>query len=255
MTPRECCDILSAHRACVIVPTYNNAATIVRAVSAAAEYCRDVIVVSDGSTDGTAERLAECGGVRFTLLRYTPNRGKGHALRYGFRHALQAGFDYAVTMDADCQHKASDLPLFAEALERHPHSMIVGSRRFGVENMPAANTFANRFSNFWFRIQTLRSLPDTQTGYRLYPIARMKNMRFVTRRYEAELEMLVRAAWRGIPIVSVPIDVYYPPAGQRVSHFRRGRDFARISALNALLCVAALVYGYPSMSIHKILQR
>ena len=117
--------------------------------------------------------------------------------------------------------------------------------------MPQKNTFANRFSNFWFALQTGKRLFDTQVGYRVYPLTAMQNTRFHTSRYEAELEMLVRCAWKCIPIIPVAIEVYYPPRDERVSHFRPFKDFLRISVLNAVLCIVALVYGYPSMCIRK----
>ena len=94
-------------------------------------------------------------------------------------------------------------------------------------------------------VQTCRRVPDTQTGFRLYPLRKLWGYRLLTARYEAELELLVFAAWHGVAIHSIPVDVYYPPAEERVSHFRPGADFARISALNTLLCGLAVVYGLP----------
>ena len=187
-----------------------------------------------------------------TVVDYGANRGKGYALKAGFRKAQELGFDYAITIDADGQHFASDIPCFAEALLRHPGSLIVGSRNLSEENMPSANTFANKFSNFWFRLQTGIKLPDTQTGYRLYPLKKMGKLWWLTSRYEAELEALVYAAWQGIPIVPIDVKVYYPPVGQRVSHFRPVYDFVRISLLNTLLCLLAVVYGYPSKFIRAL---
>ena len=187
-----------------------------------------------------------------TVVDYGANRGKGYALKAGFRKAQELGFDYAITIDADGQHFASDIPCFAEALLRHPGSLIVGSRNLSEENMPSANTFANKFSNFWFRLQTGIKLPDTQTGYRLYPLKKMGKLWWLTSRYEAELEALVYAAWQGISIVPIDVKVYYPPVGQRVSHFRPVYDFVRISLLNTLLCLLAVVYGYPSKFIRAL---
>ena len=187
-----------------------------------------------------------------TVVDYGANRGKGYALKAGFRKAQELGFDYAITIDADGQHFASDIPCFVEALSRHPGSLIVGSRNLSEENMPSANTFANKFSNFWFRLQTGIKLPDTQTGYRLYPLKKMGKLWWLTSRYEAELEALVYAAWQGIPIVPIDVKVYYPPVGQRVSHFRPVYDFVRISLLNTLLCLLAVVYGYPSKFIRAL---
>lgn len=238
----------------VLIPTYNNAATLSTVVEAALEQSECVIVVDDGSTDSTGEILRGFGG-RIELVSYAPNRGKGHALHEGFRRARELGLRYVVTLDSDGQHFPGDMVRFVEAVEARPDAMVIGSRGMEHDNMPRGNTFANRFSNFWFAVQTLRRLPDTQTGYRLYPLRRMRRMHFFTSRYEAELEMLVRIAWAGIPIVAVPVRVYYAPEGERVSHFRKGRDFARISLLNTLFCFAAVVYGWPSMLLHRIFDR
>ena len=237
---------------CVIVPTYNNAGTVCDVVGRAVAQGLPVIVVNDGCTDDTAARLAEAA-LPVTVLTHSRNRGKGVALRTGLQHARQAGFRYAITIDADGQHFPEDIPLFLSAIGQHPGALIVGSRDLHAENMPGGNTFANRFSNFWFRVQTARSLPDTQTGYRAYPLDRLPSLRILTSRYEAELALLVFSAWKGIELVPVAIRVCYPE--DRVSSFRPFRDFARISFLNTLLCVLALVYGYPRMLIHKLFSK
>mgnify|MGYP004445360059 CR=1 FL=1 len=237
-------------RFCVIITAYNNAGTVLDVVNDARKHCCDIIVVCDGPTDDTDELLRSQTGI--TLVSYPENRGKGYALTKGFEKAREMGFRYAVTMDADGQHKADDLPIFAEALRNHPDSLIIGSRSFLNPNMPNKSSFANRFSNFWFTVQTGRSLPDTQTGFRLYPIGAMKGMKPLTKRYEAELEIMVRLSWRRIPIIPVNINVFYPEASERVSFFRPGTDFVRISLLNTILCFLAIVYGYPSMAVRCI---
>lgn len=237
---------------CVIIPTFNNAGTICSVIDSCLEQTEHVIVVNDGCTDATATLLKQYDGTSVQVVAYDKNRGKGYALKTGFEAARQAGFDYAITIDADGQHFASDIPLFLKAFDENPGALIVGSRNLESENMPGKNTFANKFSNFWFRVQTLQSLPDTQTGYRLYPLRRMGSLRWITSRYEAELEMLVFAAWHGIRLVPIKINVYYPPEGERVSHFRPGWDFFRISVLNTVLCFLAIVYGGPRMLINKI---
>ena len=240
-------------KVCVVVPTYNNAATLQGVVESLLAYTNDVLVVDDGSTDSTTEAIRVLGD-RITALGYPTNRGKGYALRTAFRRAAELGFDYAITIDADGQHSAKDLAAFIDAIERHPGALIVGSRGFDHKHMPAKNSFANKFSNFWFRIHTLSRLPDTQSGYRAYPLAQVAAMRLVTTRYETETELLVRSAWRGVPILPVAIGVHYPPAEERVSHFRPFRDFVRISVLNTALSLGAVFYGYPSILIRRITQ-
>lgn len=244
--------ILSERRVGVLIPAYNNEKSVVQVVESVLPFCEDVIVVNDGSTDQT-ETLLKALPAAVHVVSYLPNRGKGFALRSGFDKAEELGLSAVVTMDSDGQHFATDLPLFAEACRTNEGALIVGSRSFLNPNMPQKNSFANKFSNFWFALQTAHRLPDTQTGYRLYPLRRMKGMRPLCNRYEGELELLVRSAWRAIPLKSISINVFYPAPEERVTHFRPTIDFARISLLNTVLCVLAVVYGYPSMLIRKML--
>lgn len=247
-------------KVCVVMPTYNNGGTLREVVERVLAYCADVIVVNDGCTDASAEILASFGE-RITVVDYGRNRGKGYALKQGFKKAKEKGFNYAITLDSDGQHFPEDIPLFIEALLTAGHdpltrtgnsnALIVGSRNLNQENMPGGNTFANKFSNFWFKTQTGISLPDTQTGYRLYPLKHMPSLALLTSRYEAELELLVFSAWRGIDLIPVKINVFYPKGEERVTHFRPFWDFFRISVLNTVLCVVALVYGWPSRLIRK----
>lgn len=245
---------LKEQKIALIIPTYNNDQTIASVVREAIGYCEDVIVVNDGSTDQTDQLLAEFSQ-HIHYVNYTPNKGKGHALKKGFEMVEKLQLEAAITLDSDGQHKLTDLPLFVEAHKKNPDALIIGSRSFDNPNMPSKNSFANRFSNFWFTLQTWKNLPDTQTGYRLYPL---KSIGFITpfnQRYEAELELLVRCAWKLVPFCSININVYYPPKEERVSHFRPGKDFLRISLLNTLLCLLAIVYGYPSMLIRTLIKK
>ncbi len=236
---------------CVVIPTYNNDKTLAQIIESVLKYALPVIVVNDGSTDKTSNILASYTE-KITVVSYEKNKGKGYALSQGFDCAVKKGFQYALTMDSDGQHFASDISKFEKTVEQYPDTLIVGNRNLTQDNMPKKNTFANKFSNFWFAVQTGKRLPDTQTGFRLYPLAKMKNLRPFTSRYEAELEMLVRCAWRGIRIISLPIQVYYAPEGERISHFRPGVDFVRISLLNTIFTILAIIYGYPSMFIRGL---
>ena len=239
-----------ASKICVVMPTYNNDGTLRNVVERVLTFCKDVIVVNDGCTDTSADILVSFGE-KITVVDYGKNRGKGYALKKGFEKARELGFDYAITIDSDGQHYPEDIPLFIKTLEKNPGALIVGSRNLEQENMPEKNTFANRFSNFWFKIQTSVNLPDTQTGYRLYPLKNMPSLALLTSRYEAELELLVFAAWRAIPLIPIKINVYYPKAEERVTHFRPFWDFFRISVLNTVLCFGAIFYGLPSRLIRK----
>ncbi len=234
----------------VLIPTYNNESTLLQVIEDAQQYCADVWVVNDGSTDGTFAILQELKEVH--CIHFECNRGKGVALRQGMRSAFQAGFRYAITMDSDGQHTAKDIPAFLDALEQNPDSLCVGIRNFDAPNMPSKNSFANRFSNFWFQLQTAIKLADTQSGFRAYPLHRVHRYRFLSSRYEFELEMLVYSAWRKIPLVSVPITVYYAPEGLRVSHFRPGLDFLRITLLNIYLTLLALLWYRPLLLLRSL---
>lgn len=236
-------DRMAALGCVVLIPTYNNAGTLAQVISDVKEYASDVIVVNDGSTDNTAEILTAIEDIR--IISYAENRGKGYALKLGLSKAYEWGYRYAITIDSDGQHYADDITVFVERIEQSPDTLLIGARNLTADNMPSKNTFANKFSNFWFKIETGQSLSDTQSGYRLYPLEKLQNIRLVTRRYEFEVEIIVRAAWRGVKVENVPIKVYYAPDDKRVSHFRPLRDFTRISLLNSVLVLYALLVYYP----------
>lgn len=239
---------------CAVIPTYQNAKTLLKVVADVHRVVDTVFVVDDGSNDGTAALLDKATGNERPekVLTHPKNCGKGAALKTGLTYARQQGFRYAVTVDADGQHRADDIPALLKAVEEEPDALAIGSRGLQHENMPAKSTFANRFSNFWFALQTLQRLPDTQSGLRVYPLRRLYGLRWMSARYEAELTLLVFSAWAGVKLLPVPVSVYYPPRDQRVTHFRPGRDFTRISVLNTLLCFLMVVYGWPRIFCRQI---
>jgi uncharacterized protein (DUF2062 family) len=158
---------------------------------------------------------------------------------------LQKGYEYAITIDSDGQHFAKDLPTFMNKLEQEKNAVIIGARNMDQASVPGGSSFGNRFSNFWFKVETGITSPDTQSGYRLYPLKAIGNMHFFTRKYEFEIEVLVRAAWKGVKVLSVPVTVYYAPKEERISHFRPFKDFFRISVLNTVLVLITLLYIKP----------
>jgi len=239
-------------KTCVIIPTYNNGTTLEGVISEVLKIIPDVIVVNDGSTDNTTRILQKFCSLK--ILSYSVNKGKGYALRKGFETALAEGYRYAITIDSDGQHYAGDIPVFIKKVQEEPDSLIVGARNLVRSTISESSSFANRFSNFWYRLVTGISLPDTQSGFRLYPLELIRGIRFYTRKYEFELEILVRAAWNAVKITSVPIRVYYPPKKERVSHFRPFMDFTRISLLNTLFVIISLLYIKP-FSFLKYLTR
>lgn len=239
---------------CAVIPTYQNAKTLLKVVADVHRVVDTVFVVDDGSNDDTATLLDKATGNERPekVLTHPKNCGKGAALKTGLTYARQQGFRYAVTVDADGQHRADDIPALLKAVEEEPDALAIGSRGLQHENMPAKSTFANRFSNFWFALQTLQRLPDTQSGLRVYPLRCLHGLRWMSARYEAELTLLVFSAWAGVKLLPVPVSVYYPPRDQRVTHFRPGRDFTRISVLNTLLCFLMVVYGWPRIFCRQI---
>ena len=245
-------EFMNREKICVIVPTYNNSGTIADVLSRIYKITQNIIVVNDGSNDNTKYILQNIG-FSLTIVEYEQNRGKGYALKCGFRKALSMGFRNAITIDSDGQHFPEDIPILVDAYREHPGALVIGVRNLSQDNMPGSNTFANKFSNFWFCVQTLVKLKDTQSGYRLYPVSRIKTSWIFTSRYEAELELLVFAAWHGIDIRQVDVRVYYPSPEERVTNFRPGYDFFRISILNTMLCMGALFYYLPKL-IYKSLK-
>ena len=232
---------------CVIIPTYSNESTIEGVIEGVLKYTNDIIVVDDGSTDDTSVVLKKFKTI--DIIKYEKNIGKGWAIRKGFEKALSMDFDYAITIDSDAQHFPDDIPLFIDELEKNPDSLIIGSRNIVADGMPSKNTFANKFSNFWYWAETNIKLPDTQSGFRLYPIKYYKNTKFYTRKYEFEIEVLVRSAWSNIKVIPIPINVYYAPEDERVSHFRPLPDFTRISILNTVLVFITFLYIIPLRAI------
>lgn len=152
----------------VIIPTYNNEKTLTTVIEDVLFYVEDIIVVNDGSTDSTPTLLENYPNLH--IITHPTNKGKGTALKNGLKQAKAAGYRYAITIDSDGQHFASDIPIFMEEIEKEPDTLLVGARNLTSDNMPGKNTFANKFSNFWFKLETGVKLQDTQSGYRLYPL-------------------------------------------------------------------------------------
>lgn len=226
---------------CVLIPVFNNEELIQTVVAGVLKRTKSVIVVNDGSTDGTLSKISAYTDI--SIISFPKNQGKGAALAAGFREAIKQGYSHAVTIDADGQHFADDLPIFFQAATTAPDTLFIGSR--DLSTAPGKSNFGNRFSNFWFWVETGISLTDTQSGYRLYPLTPLNKLRFLSRKYEFEIEVPVRLNWHGVPVKNIPIKVYYPPPEERVSHFRPFRDFFRISILNTMLTLIAIFWIHP----------
>lgn len=234
-------ELLNSTNFCVIVPTYNNHKTLKKVLDSILDFTSKIIIVNDGSTDTTNEILKQYS--ELTQIHHPRNIGKGRALRNGFRKAIEMHFEYAITIDSDGQHFASDIPDFIAAIQNEPNSLLIGSRNMTQENVPKKSSFGNKFSNFWFKFETGIALEDTQSGFRLYPL-KLIPKQFYTNKFEFEIEVIVRSAWKGIVVKNIPIQILYDPA-ERVSHFRPFKDFTRISILNTVLVLNALLYIKP----------
>ncbi|KQM48912.1 DUF2062 domain-containing protein [Chryseobacterium sp. Leaf201] len=247
-TRAEVQQAISEKKICVLIPTYNNAKTLNRVINGVLEYTDAIIVINDGSTDDTPQLLNSYSQI--TTVSLPENKGKGNALKTGFRKAEESGYDYAITIDSDGQHYPDDIPVFIEALLNEQEDvLLIGNRNMSQDGIPKKSSFGNRFSNFWFWFETGIRLEDTQSGYRLYPLHRIPK-KYFTPKFEFEIEIIVRTAWRHVPVKNVPVKVLYDPA-ERVSHFRPFKDFTRISILNTILVAITLVYIIPRNFIHN----
>lgn len=244
---------IDIHRVCVIVPTYNNAKTLGHIISGVSAFTSHIIVVNDGSVDETEQVLASFPDIH--KISYEKNTGKGWALRKGLARATELGYDYAITIDSDGQHFVKDIPAFIDKLEVTGDAIIIGARDMNQDSVPGKSSFGHKFSNFWFKVETGVAVPDTQSGYRLYPLQPLRTMKFFTRKYEFEIEVLVRSAWKGIKIESVPVSVYYAPKETRVSHFRPFQDFTRVSILNTILVLITFLYIKPRDFLRNIFKK
>jgi len=242
MNLSEVRNAISEKKICVLIPTYNNEKTLKRVIDGVLDYTEDIIVVNDGSTDSTKEILRSYSHIE--VIDLPENKGKGNGLKIGFRKAKELGYHYAITIDSDGQHYPDDIPVFVEALlDEKEDVLLIGNRNMSQDGIPKKSSFGNRFSNFWFWFETGIKLEDTQSGYRLYPLHKIPK-KYFTPKFEFEIEIIVRTAWRHVPVKNVPVKVLYDPA-ERVSHFRPFKDFTRISILNTILVTITLLYIIP----------
>jgi uncharacterized protein (DUF2062 family) len=210
---------------CVVIPCFDHPDTVA-AVARAAQMVCPVLVVDDGSCPPVPPDTAP------TVIRLETNSGKGAALRIGFQRAHELGYTHAITMDADGQHFAEDLPKLLDAATARPGALIVGVRDFFAAGCPTHRRRSNAVSTFWFRAETGVRLRDTQCGFRCYPLTLTNVLKTRSGRYAFELEFMVRAAWLETPVVPVPVKSTYSPDQIRRSHFRPVMDLAHITFIN-----------------------
>jgi glycosyltransferase involved in cell wall biosynthesis len=215
-------------RCAIIIPAYNHGVQVRGVVEKCLELRLPVIVVNDGSTDSTPSVLASLSGV--TVIHHQENQGKGAALLTGFAAALPFA-DWAITIDADGQHDPEDILSLISLIQTVPEGqrpLVIGKRvGMGHGNVPWTSRWGRRFGNFWVWISCGKWLSDSQSGFRVYPLPQTLHLGTKARRYQFEVEVLVRAVWFGIPIIEAPVHAIYGSPEERVSHFRPWLDFWR----------------------------
>ncbi|MFO7715554.1 glycosyltransferase family 2 protein [Desulfosarcina sp.] len=209
-------------RFAVIIPTYNHGGRVAAVARQAMSLGWPVFVVDDGSTDDTAKILESVTGIH--VLRHPLNRGKGAALVTGMRRAAGIA-DYAVTVDADGQHDPTEALKLMTAIPANRRVIVVGRR--AMADAPWTSRKGRAFSNFWVRMSGGPILADSQSGFRIYPLPETLDLGVVARRYQFEVEVLVRADWQGIAVVETTISADYGCRLPRISHFRPCIDFLR----------------------------
>jgi len=231
-------------RPCVLIPTFDNPVTIAGVVAAARRHLVDVLIVDDGSGDEARralDELARAGVVHVT--RREQNGGKGAAVKTGFEVARELGFTHAVQIDADGQHDTNDIPRFLALAEERPEAAVLGHPVFD-ETMPRGRRAAHGLTNFWCSVETAgRVITDPQCGFRVYPLDAATRTGVAADRMAFDIEIAVRLAWAGVPIVNVPTRVrYLPRDGGGVSHFRPVRDNLAITWMHVRLVVSSIFW-------------
>jgi glycosyltransferase involved in cell wall biosynthesis len=216
----------------VVMPAYNEASTIRKLATRVLELVSLLVVVDDGSTDGTVPSLE---GLPLTLLRNERNAGKAVSIHRGILHSITAGCERIITMDADGQHLPDDVPRLVEAAERFPGRIIIGARRRDPGQTPPLRQFANRFADFWISWAAGHPIRDSQSGLRLYPSVLFTQVNTLPREgggFVFESEILIDAAATGTLTETIDIDSIYLP-GRRPSHYRPAADTWAITRMVA----------------------
>ena len=202
-------------RYCVVIPAYQEEGRIGPVVSKVLEYCRDVIVVDDGSQDRTAAEAEAAGAI---VIRHETNRGKGMALESGFRAAAERGAEVVITLDGDGQHDPDDIPRFLAAYRRTGIPVLIGNRLAEPHSMPILRLWTNRFMSWLLSREIGQYVPDTQCGYRLYRADIIPFVSTESQRFAAESEILLNIAERNIRIDSVRIKpIYFREARSKIN--------------------------------------
>jgi glycosyltransferase involved in cell wall biosynthesis len=244
----------------VLIPSYNPGAKVFETVRAAREQWEPVWVVVDGSTDGTGAALQEMAladpGLR--VLVRAKNGGKGAAVLDGLTEASAQGFTHVLTMDSDGQHPADRIAAFMADSAAHPDAMILGEPVFDT-SAPSIRVKGRKISNWWANLETLWwGIHDSLFGFRVYPVVpllRLMRSSLWMRRFDFDVEAVVRLSWAGVPARNLPAKVkYFTPAEGGVSHFHYGRDNVLLSSMHARL-LSGFLLRLPFLLVRRSLRR
>ena len=232
-------DPAAMHHIWCAVPVFNNKETIRDIVAGCRSVLENVVVVDDGSTDADIKTLLK--DMDAVVLRHEKNLGKGSAILTASRYVEDQGGTYMITIDADGQHNPGDIEKFIPFLHKSEPALVIGCRNFDTAHVPRGSRFGRKFANFWLRMETGIYISDCQSGFRAYPVKYVNRMKFSGSHYDFEAEVLAKAAWAGLDLVSVDVGVHYPVPEERVSHFRPVLDNMRISLVHTLLIIRRLL--------------
>jgi len=227
--PEAKTDDIPRNRFAALIPVYNHEQTVADVVQRTLKLDIPVVVVDDGSTDATFERIKGIKGAR--VLRHRFNRGKGAALMTGFAEVAKIA-DWAITLDADGQHDPEDAKTLIRAIPENQRPIVIGKRQgMLAPEVPWTSRFGREFSNFWVRMAGGPAVADSQSGFRAYPLPECLHLGVLARRFQFEVEVLVKAKWRQMPVAEVPVRVSYRPGTRRISHFHPFFDYLRNTGL------------------------
>lgn len=218
---------MNASDCVVVIPAFNEAATIRAVVKRTLQQVEQVVVVDDGSTDGTSDELSD---LDVAILKHVQNRGKAASLQYGFQYALQQGCRAVITLDGDGQHAPEEIPRLLNSAAERPDYIIIAARLINREAAPPLRLFANNFGDFWVSWASGYPIVDSQSGFRLYPAALLERVVLADSRargFVFESEILIEAAKQRFYSVMVPVESIYLP-DRRASHYRPYMDTQRI---------------------------